>query len=107
MTREGLISNHNGAKAIDTMEHSELCFLDPVKCRFRNERHLLEADHLSLGIFDHLLRSSPHSRQLRDYVSQHGYLYEHDAAKIMRDMITRHNTDEHNWRLKEYHRGWY
>ena len=105
MTRQGSTSNHNGTKAINTMEHSELCFIDPVKSGFRNERHLLEANDSTLGIFDHLLCSSPYSRQMRDYVSQHGYLYEHDAAEIMRDMISRHHTDEPDWKFKQYHRG--
>ena len=105
MTRNFSTVKLNGTKAIGAMEHSELCFLDPVESRFRNETHLLEANHLTLGTFDHMLRSSPHSRQLRDYVSQHGYLCEHDAAEMMRDMIGRHHTDELNWKLKKYHQG--
>ena len=126
MTTNCSTPNHAGADAIHAMEHSELCFLDPLQSRFRNERHSFEANHSSLGIFDHLLHSSPYSCQLRDYVSQHGYLYDHDAAEIMRDMIVRHrrtamhhgshrlhengirrnaHTDEPNWKLKKYREG--
>ena len=36
---------------------------------------------------------------------QHGYLCEHDAAEIMRDIIGRHQTDELNWKLEKYHQG--
>ena len=126
MTRNCLTLNHDGTKAIDALEHSELYFLDPVQSRFRNERHSLEANRSTLRIFYHSLRSSLCSHQLRDYVSQHGCLYDHDAAETMRDMIVCHgrsamhhgdhrlhkngmrrnaHINEPNWKLKKYHEG--
>jgi len=95
---------------LQSMEHSELCAIDPAKKLFFNEKLAVFANKETVKIIKHLLDSSQHVTKLRSHVSKHGFLSKHDAAVIIRDLVLFHlsssqsdlvpaqsRTLHHNW----------
>ena len=83
---------------LESMEHSELCAIDPEKNLFSNEQLGVFANKESVRFINHLLHSSQHVTKLRSHVSKHGFLLKHDAAEVIHDLVLHHlhpSNDEH------------
>ena len=74
-------------RLLESMEHSDLCAIDPVKNLFSNEQLGVFANKETVKIIKHLLDSSQHVTKLRSHVSKHGFLSKHDAAVMIRDLV--------------------
>ena len=75
---------------LGSMEHSDLCRMDPGKFFFHNNTIGLSANKKSAKIIKHLVESCQYHSNLTKYVSEHGCLFKHDAAEIIRDIVVRH-----------------
>ena len=74
----------------DLMDNQELCAHDPIESKFYNDRLCIEADRSTAAILRHMIQASQYSNKLKNYVSQLGFLYKHDAAEIIQDVVLRH-----------------
>ena len=75
---------------LESMEHSDLCAIDPGKNKFCNHHLGIFANHDTSKIVKHMLDSSQHVKKLQTHVSQHGCLLKHDAAIIIWDIVIHH-----------------
>ena len=74
-------------RLLESMEHSELCAINPAKNLFRNHHLGTFANQDTAQVVKRMLDSSRHVNKLRTHVSEYGCLSKHDAAEIIRDIV--------------------
>ena len=75
---------------LESLEHYELCLMDPGKLLFVNDRIGISANEKTAKIVKHIVDFSQHNQELTNHVLNCGCLLKHDAAKILRDMVVCH-----------------
>ena len=80
----------NNTRYLKSMEHSELCAIDPGKNLFLNERLGIFGNRQSSKIIQHIINSSQYVKKLRSHVRNGGSILKQDAAEVIRDMVVCH-----------------
>ena len=83
-------SNTHQSCRLGSMEHCDLCMIDPGENSFSNDRLGIFACFETAKIIHHLVVHSTYSKKLKTYFGKHGCIFKHDAAEIIRDMVVRH-----------------
>ena len=84
------LSNTHQSCRLGSMEHHDLCMINPGKNSFSNDRLGIFACFETAKIIHHLVVHSTYSKKLKTYFGKHGCIFKHDAAEIIWDMVVRH-----------------